>query len=509
MRNYNNEAKRRLIINIGTNILTVFVNAGIYIWLTRYWIQHLGLKAYGMIPFVVSFGAYFNLFTMSISNAVSRFVAIHLGRDELEQSNVYFNSALSALVVLCGLLLIPAIVLSVSLSKVFQVPAGFETDTGWLFFFVVSSSFITAATSPFLVSTFVTHRFDLANLVRMLSYFLRLAIIVLCFTYLSPLLKYVGLSYFAVATFVLVCSVLLTKRLTPQLQVRWKLFNRKALLKIGRMSSWIAVNQVGALLYLSIGFILINLFLGPEQCGRYAPIALWVSLLGTLGGAMRDVFTPIAFEYIAHCKLGVLALQMRRSTKFIGLIMGFPVGLLCGLSTPILKRWLGPSFADLGPLAWLLVGPWLVNITIKPMFAIYRGLDKVKVPAIVTIIGGIINVLLSILLVRYTDLGIYGVALSLSLCLTLKNLFFTPIYAAMITAQHKTAFIREIFPGLGMAALVSLVALALSRMYALAAIPHLLTVSVLMIMVYAPLCYGLILNKQERALLKSMILRQG
>jgi len=188
--------------------------------------------------------------------------------------------------------------------------------------------------------------------------------------------------------------------------------------------------------------------------------------------------------------------------------MGFPVGLLCGLSTPILIRWLGLSFADLGPLVWLLVGPFLVSITIVPMFSIYRGLDKVKVPAIVTIIGGIINVLLSILLIRYTALGIYSIALSLSLCLTVKNLLFTPIYAAIITAQPKAAFIREIFPGLGMAALVSLVALALSRMYDLASIPRLLTTAVLMVVVYVPLCYGVLMNREDRALLRSLIYRQ-
>lgn len=508
MRSYNNEAKRRLLVNIGTNILAVFVNAVIHIWLTPYLIRNFGLKIFGMIPLVVSFVAYFNLFTMSIVNAVTRFVAIHFGRDEFERSNVYFNSALSALLILCGILLIPVIVLSVSFSRVFQVPSGFETDSGWLFFLVILSSLITAITSPFLVSTFIKHRFDLSNSVRILGHFLRAAIIVLCFTYLSPSLQYVGLSYCGMAFFSLVCFVALTRRLTPQLQVKMRLFNWGALREMRRMSTWIAVNQVGALLYLSIGFIVINLFLGTDQCGRYATVALWAMLLASLGGAVSNVFVPIAFEYIAHCKLDVLALQMRRSTKFLGLIMGFPVGLLCGLSTPILKRWLGLSFADLGPLVWLLVGPFLVSITIVPMFSIYRGLDKVKVPAIVTLAGGIVNVILSILLVRYTSLGIYSIALSLSLCLTVKNLFFTPIYAAIITAQPKTIFIKEIIPGLVMAALVSLVALALSRMYDLASIPRLLTTAVLMVVVYAPLCYGVLMNREDRALLRSLIYRQ-
>ena len=508
MQSSNHEAKRRLLVNIGTNVLAVFVNAVIHIGLTPYLIRNLGLKAYGIIPLVVSFVAYFNLFTMSVSNAVTRFVAIHLGRDELEQGNVYFNSALSAMFILCGVLIIPVIVLSVSFSKLFQVPAGFESDSGWLFFYVILSSLITAVTSPFLVSTFIKHRFDLSNSVRMLGHFLRAAIIVLCFTYLSPFLRYVGLSYFAMALFALVCSVILTKYLTPQLQINRKLFKWGALREMGRMSTWMAVDQVGALLYLSIGLIIINLLLGPEQCGRYAAVALWATLLASLGGTISNVFAPIAFEYIAHNKIDILAFQMRRSTKFLGLIMALPVGLLCGLSTPLLKRWLGLSFADLGPLAWLITAPWLVNIAIRPMFSIYRGLDKVKVPAIVTLVGGIVNVVLSILFVRYTSLGIYGVALALLLCLIAKNLFFTPIYAAIITGQPKVIFIREIIPGLVMASLVSLVALVLSKTYELASIPRLLAISAIVVAIYAPLCYYIVINKEDGVLLRSLIYQQ-
>jgi membrane protein EpsK len=484
------------------------VNALVHIWLTPYLIRNLGLKVYGIIPLVVSFIAYFNLFTMSISNAVTRFVSIHLSKEEIEQSNVYFNSALSALFVLCGILLIPVIALSVSFPKLFQVPQGFESDSSWLFFCVILSSLITAVMSPFLVSTFIKHRFDLSNSVRILGHFVRTAIIVLCFTYLSPFLRYVGLSYLVMSLFILTCSIILTKHLTPQLQLSCKMFNWVALREMGRMSIWIAVNQVGALLYLSIGLIIINLFLGPEQCGRYATVALWATLLAMLGGTISNVFAPIAFEYIAHEQIDILAFQMRRSVKFLGLIIALPVGLLCGLSIPLLTRWLGPSFADLGPLAWLITAPWLVNIAIMPMFSIYRGLDKVKVPAIVTLAGGIVNVILSILLVRYTSLGIYGVALALLLCLITKNLFFTPIYAAIITGQPKVIFLREIIPGLLMASLISLLALALSKKYELASIPCLLAIGAVMSAAYAPLCYYIVISKEDRVLLRSLIYRQ-
>ncbi len=502
------EAKKRLIANIGTNMLAVFVGAAIGIWQTPYLIRHFGIEVYGMIPLVISFIAYFNLLTASITNAVTRFVAIHLGKGEVEQSNMYFNSALFALAILCGILLIPVIILSAFFSKLFQVPAGFETDTSWLFFYVMFSTFIMAVTSPFLVSTFVRHRFDLSNSVKMVGRLLRVIFYVVCFTYLSVSLKYFGLSYIGMALFVLVCSIVLARRLTPQLQVNWRAFSWQALRKMGAMSTWIAVNQVGALLYLSVGFIIINLFLGPEQCGRYAPVALWVTLLGALGGAISNVFTPVAFEYIAHDQLDTLALQIRRSMRFMGLIMGLPVGLLCGLAAPILGRWLGTEFVDLWPLVWLLIGPWLVTITVMPTFSIRRGLDKVKLPAVVTLLGGCANVLLSILLVSCTGMGIYSVAFSLSLCLVAQNLFFAPIYTAMITGKPKTIFIKEVIPGLAMATLAGGVAFSLSQMYDLASIPRLLAAGILVAVIYGAFCYVVVVGKEDRAFLWSLVLRR-
>lgn len=502
------EAKKRLLANVGTNVILLIVNVAIGVGLTPYFIKHLGIEVYGMIPLVISFIAYFNLFTMSISSTVSRFVAICIGKGEAEKSNVYFNSALVALLALSGIFFIPVSIVSVFFSRIFQVPAGFETDAGWLFFYVMFSTFILAVNSPFIVSTFVTHRFDLNNAVQISGKCFRVIIIVASFAFLSPSLKYVGLSYCGLGVFCLVSFVMLTRRLTPQLQVNFKRFSWSEFREMGHMSGWIVVNQIGALLYLSISFVIINIFLGPEQVGRYGPVAQWIPLLGMLGWTISNVLTPIAYDYIAHSKMDTLAIQMRRFTKFMGLIIGFTVGLMCGLSTPLLHRWLGSAFSDLGPLVWLLIGPWLVNIIARPMLSIFMGLNKMKVPAIVTIIGGAVNVLMSILLVRYTSLGIYGVAFSLSICLAGKNLFFTPVYAAVIISRGKTIFLKEIVRAIVIAAGVSLAALAISRMYDLATIPRLMAVGALMAAVYVPLCYFIIMDKQERALLWSLIVRQ-
>lgn len=461
-----------------------------------------------MIPLVTQVVTYLDLFSMAIRNTVGRFVAIHFNRQEDEQSNIYFNTALFSVITICLLLCIPVVIITALLTLIFNIPEGHEADARWLFFLVTLSSFLVAITSPFLVSTLIRHRFDLSNSVRILSKLFRVVILVLCFKYLSVSLKYVGWSYCGMASLTLISSMWLTIRLTPQLRIGWKSFRWYAFRQMVGMSSWMTINQVGTLLYLSTDLIIINIFLGPKQCGRYGPLVLLVSLLSMLGTAISNVFTPIAYEYIAQKQEDALARHAKRSTKFMGLIIALPIGLFCGFSTPVLTQWLGTSFADLSPLMWLLVGPCIINITVRPLFSIYRGMNKVKVPAIVILAGGITNVLLSILLVKYTGLGLYGVALASVFCLTSKNLLFTPIYVAHQLGQSKHAFFEGMVPATVMAILLSLAGLGLSRIYDLSSLARLCIAAVPLVIVYLLICYWAAINKEDRRFLLSVLRRR-
>lgn len=461
-----------------------------------------------MIPLVTSFIAYMNLFTTALSSAVSRYVAIYAGRGETETGNRYLSSAATVLLIICALLLVPVLVMAVNFARVFHVPSGQERSSGWLFLFVMLAGGALALASPYQVSTFVRHRFDLSNAVTIGTKGVLVAAIVVFFTWVSPSLAYFGVAYSLMAMALLAASMVLTHILTPEFRIDVRKFDFGAVKDMGRMSGWIAVNQLGAVLYISFGFIVINLFLGPEAVGRYGPVAQLSVLLSTLGGALSNVFAPIAFEYIARNQLQDLVLQLQRAIKLLGLAMGFAVGVLCGMATPILKRWLGPEFVDLTPLVWLLIGPWLASIAVRPAFAVFRGLDKVKVPGLVTCAGGIVNVCLSIVLIRFTGLGIYGVAWALLVCLAGKNLLFTPVYTSLIMGVSKMVFIRSLLPGTVMALLLTLAGLVLSRVYHLATIPRLLGVTVMLLPIYAITCYSVFMTCEERRLVWSVLLRK-
>ena len=178
------------------------------------------------------------------------------------------------------------------------------------------------------------------------------------------------------------------------------------------------------------------------------------------------------------------------------------------MSSPLLHRWLGDSFVDLAPLMCLLVGSKIFTLPSRVMQSVNAGLTKVRLPSMVAIAGGVVNVLLSVVLVRFTNLGLYGVALSTVFCLVAKNFVFAPVYTAAILERAKTTFLKELLPGVAMAVCVSFFAWALTQFYFLATIPRLLVVSGVISLSYFAVCYTFVLNREDRTFMSSLIRRR-
>ena len=377
-------AKNRLILNISANIIAVFVNAVITIWLTRYLILKLGVSIYGMIPLAVTVASYFGLLTQSISGAIGRFVAIYVGKDDIDKSCEYISSAFFSLLGLCILLLLPAAFIVAFLPHIFNIPQGFEIQARWLFAFMTIFSLVTALNSTFIVSTFITHRFYLRNLIDSAGRIFQVLIIYLLFAVMAVSVSYVGFAYLMMASLALLLSYIAARKLTPELKISFALFKWATALEMAAMGVWVTINQLGAAFYTTISIVIINIFLGSEAVGRYAPFAQWAMLIDLLAGTVASVFAPIAYGYIARNETEELVRQTKRSMKYMSMLMALPIGLLCGLSIPIFNWWLGESFSKFYLLIWILIGSRIVTVAIRPIYAITQGMNKVRLPAVVT-----------------------------------------------------------------------------------------------------------------------------
>jgi membrane protein EpsK len=141
-----------------------------------------------------------------------------------------------------------------------------------------------------------------------------------------------------------------------------------------------------------------------------------------------------------------------------------------------------------------------VNLAVSPLFGLQNATNRVRTPAIVTIIMGLGNLGLAIFLAGPMGWGLYGVAGAGAIALTAKNLIFTPLYNAYILHRRLDTFLWEMLPlvlvTLGTAGIGKYVAVT----WDVSGWFHLCFVGAGISLAYAAVAYWIILNPQERAL---------
>lgn len=497
-------SQSQVVWNLATNIAVVLVRTFVGIWLTKYLIDNLGIAVYGIVPLVISLTAYLKPITGALNTAVGRYLTIDMRSQNYLSANRTFNTAFWLSIGVSAALTPIVVVFSLAAPKIFSVPAGHEEAVVWIFLLSMISYLIVYVQSNFSVSAFVQNRLDIENVITLVYVVFRVLVILLLFAVTIPSLSYIGYASLFAALNSLVLSIYVWRKLTPQLKINLSFFDRSRLRGVLGTSSWVMVNLVGSLLYLSVELVIVNIFLGSTISGEYGSVLQWSTLLRTLAQAMAGVLSPIILAQYARKDLAAVRDLSITSVKLLGLTIALLAGGLVGFSGRLLDIWLGVGFVHLAPLLVLLVSHLCINLAVMPLFHVQIALNKVKIPALVTLVLGISNVLLSILWVRILPFGM-GVALAGAVVLSAKNIIFTPIYGAHILKMSWTAYFKPLF-----AVVVGFVGVAgVSRMVAASgAIDSWLTLAgsgAVIAVVYGLVAYALLLNQADREFARKLI----
>lgn len=207
------------------------------------------------------------------------------------------------------------------------------------------------------------------------------------------------------------------------------------------------IGQIGALLFLQIDLIVVNLIFGATSAGEYAIVFKAGTILRTIAGVLGGVMGPIILTYYAREHTEKLIRVTQSAVKLMGLSMALPIGLLCGFAPQILTVWVGVQYAFLAPLMILLTLPLVVNLAIFPLISIRIAYNQVKIPGLVSLFSGMGNFVLAVILSLFTGLGYYGVAAAGAIVLTLTNAVFNPWYTARILKVRMYTFVSSMVPG--------------------------------------------------------------
>ncbi|GAA4785519.1 MATE family efflux transporter [Olivibacter ginsenosidimutans] len=499
--------KKALIKNLLSNITLFFLNGVIGFWLPPFLIKQLGVGTYGLIPLATTMIGYASLVTVGINGSLSRFLAIDLEKDDSEDANYTFNSAFTALSVILIILTPFLIYFSLNVSSFISLPDGAESDASIQFLCVSIAFIMTSFTAVFNTSAYVANRLDLVNRVSVINTFTRVLLVVCIYVFIAVSLKGYGFAVLVGSVIGSIYSYYLFRKYTPTIKInpskfRWE--NLKSLLSMG---GWLIVIQLGGILFLQIDLIVINKILGNVEAGKYSIVLQWSNMIRQFSLSLSGALGPLILTLYAKKEFDQMIKLSQLSNKVLTLFIACAVSVLIVISGYLLGIWIKPEFSAMKWLFIVVMVHLPINLGVQPLFSVNRAFNKVRVPGVMTCLMGLLNLILAICLVKYTNLKLYGVAISSAIVLTLKNFVFMPLYAARNMNVHWFTFFKSSLSSIVLVGIALVLFYVYPKVFTIESWTKLIFHSCALFAFFSVISF-ILLSKTERSMILSMVFKK-
>lgn len=455
------EESKRFAKNLTAKVFSLGLNLLISFFLTPYIIEHVGSEAYGFVGLANDFVDIARIATVALNSMALRFIAISLHKGDETQANQYFSSMMMVNLLMCLVLIFPFGGTVLFLSEIFRISQEILTDVRLLWSFVFINFLISVAGSGYSIALFAENRIDKESFRSAESIGLRALFLILCYSFFSPKVYYVGISYCVLTLYVLFTNLYYTKKYLPNLKISKKFFNKSAVKTLFASGSWNCLTKAATIFSTGLDLLLVNLFVGKTEMGIVSVSKAMPNTILSVFVILSSVFLPKLTKEYAKGETKKIVQNAVFSVKLLGIIACIPVVMLAVFGDAFYRLWTPTENAN---LLWLLsaIGSaaFLVSLSTQNLWNIFTVTNRVKISSIGLLTSAcisLITVLISMAAVQDKTLRtfiIVGASVFYNILLTV--LFLPPAASKCIGILKKTFYIPLFKTVLQMAALIAL-----------------------------------------------------
>lgn len=491
--------KKKTFINLIAAAIAFASGVLINFFLAPYIVKHIGVAAYGFILMANDFVSYLAIVTLAINSMASRFITIAMHQGKAQEAEEYYSSTIGANICLAVGLLAIASPIVFQLEKFINIPLNLIGDVKGLFSLYVINFLITIIFSAYATGYIIKNKLFLSSIVQMKGNMVRMLLLISLFYVLPPHVSYMGIGALAATFLTKIYDIFYQRRLVPELSFRWISFKWNRCREMLASGIWNVITRIGNLLSVNLDLLLVNVLLTPADMGILAITKIAPNFLTTITGIMAGVYMPDFLRLYATQKYDELVLCIKESMKIFSIILGIPLVILLSLGNSFFQLWLpGQDSHQLYILSVFMLFNIIVIGPVALMHNIFTVVNRVKTNSILIVFSGLLAVLGGWGILRYTEAGLYGIAIWMTSTNLFRNLLYTVPYGAKYLYQSIWTF----FPILiKFCICVSLVSSLLYQIFGLLNINTwfmFAICSVIASMVFFIIQIVIVLNKQER-----------
>jgi O-antigen/teichoic acid export membrane protein len=434
-------AKVEILKNVGSSWFALGVNILVGLFLSPYILHRLGDAAFGLWILIFSVTGYYGLFDLGIRSSVIRYVARYSATQEREQLNCLINTATLSYGAIGLVTLLVTFIGAAYVDALFHVPAEFLTTARWLFLMIGSAVALGFPLAVFGGILEGLQRFYLLNFSSVVSTLVRAGLIVFFlhrgYGLLTVALITVALPLLAGAVNGIMVFVILPLRLDFRI-------DRASAALMANYSATTFLIIVAQRLRFKTDAMVIGAFLSTAAITYFTIGSRLVDYAGDVVSSLAQIFVPMSSESEAKGDLAGLRKLLLAGNRACALIM-FPIAaILVVLGKSIIEAWVGARYVAASyPVMLVLLVPSTLMLAQSSSSRILFGMNRHRTWAWIVLGEGVVNLILSIALVR--PYGIMGEALGTAIPLFCTMVFLLPRQLCMLLKVRLLTYAREAF----------------------------------------------------------------
>lgn len=432
---------KRIGLTMLLSVSSIALSLGINVTLTPYITNVVGSEAYGFVSLAKQFISYANIFMIALNSYAARFLTIaHISKKQ-DGFKKYYSTVFIADALFGGVLLIVGCFIVQNLELILNVSPDLVSDVKLLFLLTFFSFFLTTMTTVFNASAYVKDHLDYANVIKVTAYITEAMILLFCFAVLDTAVWYVGLASLAMAFVSLAASYYMTRRLLPQAHVKYSAFSMTALKKLINNGLWNSINSLGNGLNSGLDLLMTNLMLNGTAMGQVSIAKMMSNIVFQLYDAMSQPFQPSFLKKYTEGDQSGLLDYLKRAMTVCGLFTNIIFAGFCAVGYDFLSLWIPTQDNELiYKLVLIALLPIISEGCMYPAYYIYTLTLKNRFPCVVTIIGGIVNIIGMYALIKFFNMGIYAILVTTAVVMNFINLVTNPLYMCHCLKMKWTTF---------------------------------------------------------------------
>lgn len=433
----------KVSLNMIINLVRIVIMALVGLLMVPYYIDQFGMAVYAVLPLATSITMYILIASDSLANSFSRYMIMAIQSGSRDMAVTTYSSSVIGMMKIMFKLIPIAILVSIASPYIFQIGSANALDVQVMFVQILISALIVS------FATCYNSAFYSRNLLYMLygiktAYtLLQVGLIILFFVLFGPNLMLVGLAYLISSVAYLLALWIATKAIYPFLYVSVDKYNKVLLKEMTELGFWGMISMIGALMFIQTSLILVNLFLGEEPESEFSIVANMISMINTACMALTAAGEPLIYRYYNEGNKEMLWNTLSLFTKFVGLIVVFPIAYIFIFTPQVLNVWIGGEYNYIVLMTMIMIPANISVCSMHILNCLFLVESKLEEVSIATCLIGAANVLLACIMLIIMDDPV-AASIAWSVTILALNAVFIPLYAARIMETSPVTFVKPV-----------------------------------------------------------------